>query len=160
MDYMNSFYFCPMNFRIIEPKTKEELEKYYNLRFEILRKPWNQPVKSTKDEWEDKSIHFLMLDENNNAVACGRLQLNSKEEGQIRSMAVRDDMQGKGIGKQIIDYIEKKAGELKLKTIDLDARMNAVKFYERCGYKVIADSYLLFGVIQHYKMEKHLDSNS
>lgn len=141
---------------IIEPKTPEELEKYFSLRYEILRKPWNQPVSSTKDEWEDKSIHVLMLDENNKALACGRLQINSKTEGQIRSMAVRDDMQGKGYGKKIIDYIENKAHRLKLKMITLDARINAVKFYERCGYTVVGESYLLFGVIPHFKMQKAL----
>src|SRR5205085_9928734 len=125
--------------KIIEPKTEKELKQYYNLRYEILRKPWNQPRKTTKDEWENQSIHILMLDDNNEAVACGRLQLNSKEEGQIRSMAVIDTMQGKGLGKQIIKWIEDKARELKLKRIDLDARENTVKFYESCGYKVIGD---------------------
>ena len=141
---------------IIEPKTEEELEKYFNLRYEILRKPWNQPLSSTKDEWEGQSVHVLMLDENKEAIACGRLQLNSKEEGQIRSMAVRGDMQGKGFGKKIIEYIETKARELKLKTITLDARINAVKFYENSGYKVVGESYLLFGVIPHFRMEKQV----
>ena len=83
-----------MRYKIIEPETEVELEKYFNLRYEILRKPWNQPVSSTKDEWEGQSIHVLMLDEKNEAVACGRLQLNPNEEGQIRSLAVRNDMVG------------------------------------------------------------------
>jgi predicted GNAT family N-acyltransferase len=142
--------------KIIEPKTESEMEHYYNLRYEILRKPWDQPRQSTKDEWEDQSIHVLMVNDNDDALACGRLQINSKEEGQIRSMAVRTDMQGRGLGKKIIAWIEGKAKELQLKTIILDARKNAVKFYESCGYKVIGDSYLLFGVIRHYKMEKKL----
>ncbi|MEO8087895.1 MAG: GNAT family N-acetyltransferase [Bacteroidota bacterium] len=146
-----------MNYRILEPKSEEEMEKYFNLRYEILRKPWNQPQSSTKDEWEAQSIHVLLLDENNEAIACGRLQLNSKEEGQIRSMAVRDDMQGKGFGKKIIEYIEAKAKERGLKIITLDARINAVKFYERSGYVVVGESYLLFGVIPHFKMEKKLE---
>jgi predicted GNAT family N-acyltransferase len=142
--------------KIKEPKTEKELEQYYNLRYEILRKPWSQPKQSTKDEWEDQSIHILMLDDNDKAIACGRLQLNSNEEGQIRSMAVKTDMQGRGLGKKIIEWIEAKAQELKLKRIILDARENAVKFYESSGYKVTGKSYLLFGVIKHYKMEKHL----
>jgi len=145
-----------MEYKIVEPKTQDELEKYFDLRYEILRKPWNQPRSSTRDEWENQSIHVLMLDEQNEAIACGRLQLNSKEEGQIRSMAVVNAMQRKGLGRKIIDYIEAKANELKLKTITLDARINAVKFYESCGYKVIGESYLLFGVIPHFKMEKKL----
>jgi predicted GNAT family N-acyltransferase len=142
--------------KIIEPKTEKEIQQYYNLRYEILRKPWNQPRQSTKDEWEDQSIHILMLDDNDDAIACGRLQLNSKEEGQIRSMSVKTDMQGQGLGKKIIEWIESKAKELQMKRIILDARENAVKFYESCGYKVIGDSYLLFGIIKHYKMEKYL----
>jgi predicted GNAT family N-acyltransferase len=142
--------------KIIEAKTSDELEKYYELRYEILRKPWNQPVSSTKDEWEDQSIHILVLDNDNNAIACGRLQLNSKEEGQIRSMAVKTELQGQGFGKKLIKYIEDKASEMKLKRLVLDARENAIRFYESCGYKVTGNSYLLFGVIPHYKMEKDL----
>jgi predicted GNAT family N-acyltransferase len=145
-----------MEFRIIEPQTENEVKEYYNLRYEILRKPWNQPRQSTKDEWEDQSIHILMLDEKNEAVASGRLQLNSKEEGQIRSMAVRTEMQGRGLGTEIIKWIEQKARELQLKKIILDARENAVKFYESNGYTVVADSYLLFGEIKHFKMQKDL----
>ena len=140
--------------KIIEPSTPEEFETYYRLRYEILRKPWNQPEKSTKDEWEDKSIHVLMLDEKGQGLAAGRLQLNDAAEGQIRSMAVRDEMQGKGLGSEIIRYIEQKAKEKNLRHLILDSRENAVHFYEKHGYKVTGDSYLLFGVIQHYRMEK------
>jgi predicted GNAT family N-acyltransferase len=142
--------------KIIEASTEKELKQYYDLRYEILRKPWNQPRQSTKDEWEDQSIHILMVDDNGDEIACGRLQINSKEEGQIRSMAVKSNMQGKGLGKKIIAWIEARAKELQLKRIILDARENAVKFYESCGYKVVGDSYLLFGIIKHYKMEKEL----
>jgi predicted GNAT family N-acyltransferase len=145
-----------LNFKIIEPETEEQLRKYYDLRFEILRKPWDQPKASTKDDWENNSIHVLMLNEQDEAIAVGRLQLNSDEEGQIRSMAVRSDLQGKGLGSQIIQYIEQKAKEKKLKYILLDARTNAVKFYENHGYKVIGESYLLFGVIPHFRMKKEM----
>jgi predicted GNAT family N-acyltransferase len=142
--------------RIIEPKTEDELDKYFSLRYEILRKPWNQPKSSTRDEWENNSIHVLMLDENDEAIATGRLQLNSNDEGQIRSMSVRSDSRGKGLGSQIIRYLEQKAKEKNLTQLFLDARINAVKFYEKNGYKVIGDSYLLFGVIKHFKMRKEI----
>ena len=110
--------------------------------------------KGARDEWEEQSVHVLMLDENEEAIACGRLQINSKTEGQIRSMAVTTELQGKGLGKKIIQYIERRAKELNLNIINLDARINAVKFYESCGYQVVGESYLLFGIIPHFKMEK------
>jgi predicted GNAT family N-acyltransferase len=143
-------------FTISEPITADELEKYYQLRYEILRKPWGQPESTTKDEWEKNSIHVLMTDDTETAIAVGRLQLNNREEGQIRSMAVRTEFQGQGLGTRIIEFIEEKAKENKIKIIVLDARENAVKFYEHHGYSVIGDSYLLFGVIKHFRMSKIL----
>ena len=35
--------------KVLEPKTKEDFKKYYDLRWRILRKPWNQPRGSEKE---------------------------------------------------------------------------------------------------------------
>jgi predicted GNAT family N-acyltransferase len=141
---------------IIEPATDEELDAYYRIRYEVLRKPWNQPPFKTKDDKEDSSLHFLVKTIDGKYIACGRLQLNSATEGQLRSMAVTENYRGQGIGNFIIAHIEKIAHERKLKRIVLDARENAVRFYERNGYKITKPSYLLFDLIQHYEMEKFL----
>ena len=37
---------------IIQPKSPEDFKKYYNLRYEVLRKPWNQPIGSERDRKE------------------------------------------------------------------------------------------------------------
>ncbi len=145
-----------MNYRIIIPTTNEELEKYYHLRYEILRKRWSQEESSTKDEKENASIHVMMVDEENNAIATGRLQINSDSEGQIRSMAVKDEFQNRGLGSLIIKYLEKEAANRNLKLLTLDARENAVNFYIKNGYKVDGESYVLFGVIPHFKMSKDI----
>ena len=144
------------SFSIIEPDSSEELDAYYQLRFEVLRKPWNQPQSSTRDEGEERSIHILMKDENGMAIATGRLQINSDSEGQVRSMAVHENFRGLGLGIKVLRYIENKAKEKNLSKIILDAREPAVHFYEKHGYKVIAESYMLFGVIPHLKMTKNL----
>lgn len=143
-------------FSISEPQTESEFHDYYRIRYEILRKPWNQPEKSTKDDTELISVHLLAKDENGKAVATGRLQFNSDEEAQIRSMAVVDEFQGNGIGSLLIEHLEKIAKQRKLKRITLDSRENAVQFYLRNGYRIIEPSYLLFGTIKHFKMQKDL----
>ena len=96
-----------MKIKIIEPTTSEEFKKYYNLRYEILRKPWGEPPGSERDEGEETSIHRMIIDnKTGNALAVGRLQFNSEDEAQIRYMAVADDLQGKGLGSQIISSLE------------------------------------------------------
>ena len=83
--------------KIIEPTTSREFKKYYNLRYEVLRKPWLQPKGSERDEAEGTSLHRMIIDKpNRKAIAVGRLQFNTIEEAQIRYMAVSDDYQGKG----------------------------------------------------------------
>jgi predicted GNAT family N-acyltransferase len=144
------------NFRLIIPSTKKELKLYYDLRFEVLRKAWNQPKKSVKDEWEDISLHVLMLNEDNEAIATGRLQFNSDQEGQIRSMAVKEGYRNIGLGTQVLRFLEVKALEKKLTRIILDARDKAVHFYERNGYEIEGPSYTLFDEIPHMKMTKQL----
>ena len=142
--------------KIIEPATEQELKMYYDLRYEILRKPWNQTYASTFDEWEKNSVHVLMLNDNGEPVATGRLQLNSAEEGQIRSMAVSETEQGKGLGTKILLRLEEEARKKNLKHIILDARDGAVNFYKKNGYHVEGDSYFLFDTIPHFKMKKLL----
>ena len=143
--------------KIIQPATEQELKMYYDLRYEILRKPWNQTYDSTFDEWEKNSVHALMLDDNGEAIAAGRLQINSDEEGQVRSMAVKENEQKKGYGNEILHWLEEEAKRRNMKHIVLDARDIAVDFYHKNGYLIEGDSYTLFGTIVHFRMKKTLN---
>jgi len=141
---------------LIEPATPEDLEQYYRLRFEELRQPWNQPEGSERAADDDTAIHALLLDENEKAAGVCRLSFASPEEGQLRFMAIRKDLQNKGLGKLLVDYLEDKASKQGATFMTLQAREKAVPFYERLGYKVEEKTHLLFGEIQHYKMRKEL----
>mgnify|MGYP001383097715 CR=1 FL=1 len=143
--------------KIIEPSTSKEFKKYYNLRYEVLRKPWGQPMGSERDKREEISIHRMIVDENSGDVlAVGRLQFNSIHEAQIRYMAVADDLQGKGLGSQIISALEDVARGKGIQQIILSARENALQFYKNNGYEIVKKTHLLFGNIQHWLMEKEL----
>ncbi len=134
--------------------TQKEIDKILDLRYEILRKPWNQSKDSASDGHEDSAHNAFVEDEKGNALACGRLQLNDKNTGQIRYMAVANGMQGKGLGKLILKALEDKAKELGLKKIELQARENALEFYKANNYIQKEKTHLLFGAVQHYLMEK------
>jgi len=142
---------------IIEPESSEEFRKYYNLRYEILRKPWGQPKGSERDDGEDMSIHRMIIDEKTgNALAVGKLQFNSEDEAQIRYMAVANGYQGKGLGSQIISSLEHIARRHGNKWMILSARENALEFYKNNGYEIVKKTHLLFNEIQHWLMRKDL----
>jgi N-acetylglutamate synthase-like GNAT family acetyltransferase len=136
--------------------TAEQLEKILELRFKILREPWFQAKSTSSDGHEDTSQNAFIEDTDGNVLACGRLQLNDPNTGQIRYMAVATDQQEKGLGKIILMALEEKAKQLGAKRIELQARENASDFYKRNGYALKEKTHLLFGVIQHYLMGKDL----
>ena len=146
--------------KLIEPKSIEEFKKYYRLRYEILRKPWEQPKGSERDEGEETSIHRMIIDKKTgNALAVGRLQINSKDEAQIRYMAVADEFQGKGLGSQIVSALEDVARGKGIQRIILSARGNALQFYKNNGYEIVKKTHLLFGQIQHWLTKKELTTD-
>lgn len=137
------------------PNTSEEWEQYYDLRFKVLREPWGQPKGSEILTDEVQADHAMVVDsESEKIVGVARMQTNTPTQGQVRCVAVLPKMQGRGVGKLLMSYLENIAQEKGFQEIVLDARENAVKFYLSIGYEITAESYLLFGEIPHFKMIK------
>ena len=138
-----------------EALTAADLKKIFDLRYNILRQPWNQPYESASDEQEASSVNAF-VERDGKAIACGRLQHLDQKTGQVRYMAVDVRYRGEGLGRLILAFLESRATELGMKKIVLQARENALEFYQRNGYHNVEKSFLLWGKIQHYLMEKSL----
>ncbi|QQS35206.1 MAG: GNAT family N-acetyltransferase [Ignavibacteriales bacterium] len=136
------------------PKTKEEFERYYDLRWRMLRAPWNQPRGSEKDPIEDIAYPIMVCEVDGIPIGVGRVHFNSDDEAQIRSMAVEPEWQKKGIGSIIINELEKIAIDKGAKYVVLNARDTAIPFYEKHGYRLIEKTITLFGTIPHHIMRK------
>lgn len=138
------------------PQTQSDWDAYYDVRFRILRQPWGQAPGSERDETDVDSYNAMLRDDSQRVLAVGRLHLNSPAEAQVRYMAVETDQQGKGVGRVMMEALEAEARRLGAQHVFLEAREPAVEFYRRLGYEVLRPSYLLFGEIQHYSMQKQL----
>jgi ribosomal protein S18 acetylase RimI-like enzyme len=138
------------------PESEQEWAAYFDLRWQVLRAPWNQPRGAERDPIEDTSEHALICDEEGRALAVGRLHFNAPEEGQIRSMATAPHARGQGLGRRIIEHLEAIARAKGAETIVLNARDSAVGFYAKLGYEIVGPGPTLFDVIPHVKMCKRL----
>jgi len=134
----------------------QEWPLYYDLRYRVLRAPWGEPEGSERADDDGTSYHAVAAGPFGALLGVGRLHLNNPTEGQIRFMAVLPEMHGKGVGKLIVQHLEEVAKGMGATTMILHARENALPFYERLGYTIKAKSYLLFGKIQHWEMERGL----
>ncbi len=144
--------------QIKSPVTSAEFEACYHLRWSVLRAPWNQPTGSERDDQESISQHFMAVLPSGKIIATARLQDKQPGIAQLRYMAVDPGYHNRGIGKQMLDYIEKAAFQSGYSTIFLQARENAVPFYRTRNYSLIEKTFLLYDEIQHYSMRKELVS--
>ena len=124
-----------MNYIIKSPETELEWDKYFNFRWEMLRKPLGMSKETLKDELEDESHHLIAVDEQKEVIGGGRLHFNNNREGQIRYMAVSNAIQRKGLGSAIVSELEAIAREKGIQEMVLNARENAISFYLSMGYK-------------------------
>jgi predicted GNAT family N-acyltransferase len=138
------------------PQTDAEWASYRDLRWRVLRAPWNQPPHIDAGEDQEDCVHAMIANDAGQAIAVGRVILKPTGEAHIRSMATAEDCRGQGLGRRIMDYLEQAARERGATTVILNARENAVIFYAKLGYVPVGEGPLLFGVIPHTVMQKTL----
>ena len=141
------------DFKVVEPVTKREWQDYYQLRWKILRHPWQQPKGSEKDDLEAESIHRMAVAKNK-VIGVGRLHLIDRSTAQIRFMAVDPDYHNEGVGSKVLEELEFSITDKSVTKICLHSREAAIEFYRKHGYHVMQRSFVLYGEIPHYKMEK------
>lgn len=143
---------------LAEPQSDADWQNYFDLRWRILRAPWNQPRGSERDEREDKSIHLMICDASRAPFAIGRLHFNSPHEAQIRFMAVEPEFAGRGFGSRILSELENRALSRGATRVVLNARKEATRFYLKHGYVTAGSGDTLFGAVEHVRMEKEIAS--
>ena len=139
---------------ITQPKSPEDFERYYDLRWRLLREPWKQPRGSEKDELEERALHIMVCKVDRIPVAVGRAHFNTDVEAQIRFMAVEPRYQKSGLGTVVLKRLEEDVRHLGAKYVILHSRDSAIAFYEKNGYKIISPSHTLFETIPHFLMKK------
>jgi len=142
-----------MALKIIDHGTPEYLQMV-KLRDDILRRPLG--LKFTKEELESEKDNMLIAAfEDERILGCCMLLEEEPTIVRLRQMAVLNDLQGKGIGRALMNFAENLARDRGYKIIRMHARINAVGFYEKVGYRSKGQQFIEV-TIPHYVMEKLL----
>src|SRR5690606_9522545 len=124
------------------------------LRDDIVRKPPGLSFPPEVPEKEKDNILIPAFDDDQ-MLGCCMLVEEEPEVIRLRQMAVLNDLQGKGIGRALMNFAENLARDRGYRRVKLHARLNALGFYEKVGYKVQGDEFMEI-TIPHYVMEKDL----
>ncbi|MGI5308427.1 YiiD C-terminal domain-containing protein [Rheinheimera sp. WS51] len=141
------------HWQLREPQTSQEWQQYYQLRWQVLRQPWQQPQGSEQDSLDAKAYHLLLINDAGDIAAVGRIHQCQDKTAQIRYMAVAEAYRGKGAGRRILQGLEQQAVLWQCVSVILNARESAIGFYQGLGYQAKEEAEALFG-IAHTKMAK------
>ncbi len=127
---------------MLDPLYQEERA----LRNVVLLRPIGLPDHA----WEmndSNSWHFIALD-GNKLVGCVVLfpSASKKSSAQLMQMAIANNYQGKGIGKQMVLKLLQFAKEQGLKEITCHSRKNVNGFYEKLGFTVYGNDFEEVGI--------------
>jgi len=120
----------------------------------LLRRPLGLGFQP--EELEAEKDHVLIAAfEDDTMLGCCMLVEEKPGCVRLRQMAVLNDLQGKGIGRALMNFAENIARDLGYKLITMHARKNAIGFYEKMSYVVSGDEFTEI-TIPHFRMEKKL----
>ncbi|MEX0324386.1 MAG: GNAT family N-acetyltransferase [Puniceicoccaceae bacterium] len=132
------------------PLYKAELD----LRDRLLRIPLGLDIRSDDLTTEQEYRHFGIL-QDNILVACLVAVPRDPGQMQLRQIAVEEYLQGKGIGRIIMQKAEAILAEAGVDCLVLNSRDTAVGFYQRLGYEPVGEGFVEVG-IPHRRMEKRV----
>lgn len=142
-----------MALKIIDHGTTE-YHQMVKLRDDILRRPLG--LTFSPEELESEKDNMLIAAfEDEQMLGCCMLVEEQPGTVRLRQMAVLNDLQGKGIGRALMNFAENIARDRGYKIVRMHARSHAVGFYEKVGYRILGDQFVEV-TIPHYVMEKKL----
>jgi ribosomal protein S18 acetylase RimI-like enzyme len=131
-----------------------EYRQMVQLRNDILRKPLGL---SFSEEELDKEKDDILIGafEDDRLLGCCMLINTEPGSVRLRQMAVHKNLQGKGIGRALMQFAENIARDRGYRRITMHARKSATGFYEKLGYTVYGEEFEEV-TLPHVVMEKQL----
>lgn len=121
----------------VRPPRTDEFGQVFDLRYLVLDQPVGLPHKEHPGEHDadPRSIHMAAF-VGETIVSTVRLDELPEDTFLVRRMATDPSFQGRGIGAAVLTEAERVAREERAaKHMVLHARMGAVGFYEKLGYR-------------------------
>lgn len=124
------------------------------VRREVFIEEQGVPEHREIDGKDDAAAHFVAYD-GESAVGAARLREYDEGVGKVERVAVLDALRGSGIGRALMETVEKAADNSGYDELHLHAQVPVVEFYEHLSYEVTSEEFEDAG-IPHREMRKQL----
>jgi N-acetylglutamate synthase-like GNAT family acetyltransferase len=129
-------YLVAMSYELVEATADSDWREYHSVRRRVLfeRRGLTNYDETNADEY-NAANHPLLLKLDGRAIGTVRLDDFGNGAGAVRLVAIAPDLQRRGHGRVLSDYVESYARRLGIKILYVNAVLEAVGYYEKLGWK-------------------------
>ena len=138
-------------------------DEVIDLRLAVLRPGFPREAAIFPLDREPTTHHFVAVTPANRIVGCVTISCRAfdSHDGdaiQLRAMAVAEEFRGAGIGRMLLARVDEHLRALPPPRPILwcNARVGAIGFYERCGWRVVSDVFDSPPAGPHVRMTREL----
>ena len=133
-----------------------------DLRHTVLREGLPRETAIFPGDDDPNARHYGAF-ENGRLLGCVTLHPSKWEDSpafQLRGMAVVPDLQSRGIGKSLIDFLEQDLSANPIRQLWCNARVPAADFYSKLGWRIVSDVFEIPTAGPHVRMTKCLPAET
>lgn len=122
---------------LIEPLIKDEIPAIVEIEQHTFSNPW---AVSQFEEYLGKENKSILVAKADGHPAGYIIFEHVMDEGHISNLAVREKFRGRGIGRELVEFVLEEAKNIKIKWIELEVRESnktARSFYSKYGFKEV-----------------------
>ncbi|KAF9330521.1 hypothetical protein BG006_006528 [Podila minutissima] len=133
----------------------EDLERCHEVRYKVFSDEQGYDRSAEVDGLDPECLHWVAVNEHGQGIGTARLYKYSPTVGKIGRVAVLSSTRGTGLGRQIMEALEKYVQEQlpEMEILRLSSQWPRRGFYEKLGYETQGDIYPDEGQ-PHILMEK------
>ncbi|MBQ7741239.1 MAG: GNAT family N-acetyltransferase [Eubacterium sp.] len=128
----------------------------YSVRIQGMNRQHGISLREEFDDNDKDGTNYIVLLDGDYPIATCRFYETDKDTVLIGRVVVLPEYRGKQLGRRVIEEAEKWIKELGYGKININARVEAVGFYEKLGYNQVSGNIIKGNIFNCIEMEKHI----
>jgi len=129
-----------------------ELKEAFEARKKVFVEEQGISEEIELDSYDRQALH-MVVKEGESVIGTARVMFLASRQAKIERMAVLKSYRRRGIGKNIISFLNAELKERRVEQVVLHAQYTIIDFYKSCGFEETGSPFWEAG-IKHIKMQR------
>jgi predicted GNAT family N-acyltransferase len=151
-DYFIYIVMAKFNYKLVT--SDKELKGALEVRRQVFVDEQGVSEDIELDGRDGEALHMVVTDEKK-IIGTARVLFLAGSQAKIERMVILKPFRGRGIGREIISFLNEELSNRQIKQVFLHAQCSVIGFYKSCGFEETGSPFWEAG-IKHVRMQRQL----